>query len=286
MNHTLRPDVIDTHVHLWDPRRLHYPWLAGFPALNRAHLAADYAQATSPIPSGKFIVVEGDCASFQQLDEVDWLAEVAITEPRLKGIVAQASLEKGLSVRPHLAQLARNPLVKGVRRILQGEADPSFFLRGDFVEGVRLLEEFGFVFDLCVKPLQLPAIVQLVRLCPSVQFILDHCGKPAIRHGKLEGWRLHLRALSVEPNVACKISGLMTEAAPGRSSSVDLKPCLDHVTACFGPDRILFGSDWPVCELAGNYAMWTSILGAAFAGATASDLDKVYRNNAERFYHV
>ena len=245
--------IVDTHAHYWDPQRVSYPWLASVPALNRTFLPEDYSAATKTANVGKMVFVECCCEPSQSLKEVEWISELAVREIRLQGIVAQASVERGAQVREELAALAKFPLVKGVRRNVEGEADANFCLRPDFVAGVRALAEFHFTFDICVKHHQLPAAIELVRRCPEVGFVLDHCGKPAIRDGQLNPWGQHLRELAALPNVACKISGLLTEANPVRCSAPDLQPYVRHALDCFGFDRVLFGGDWPVCQLATSY---------------------------------
>jgi L-fuconolactonase len=278
--------IIDAHVHFWNPQRLSYPWLASVPALNRAFLPDDYRAAAKAANIGKMIFVEGGCEPAQNRDEVKWISELAALETRLKGIVAHAPLERGARVRGELAALTRNPLVKGVRRNLQGEAEAGFCLQVDFLAGVRALAEFGFSFDLCVTHPQLPSVVELVRRCPEVFFILDHCGKPAIRDCQLDPWRQHIRELAALPNVVCKISGLVTEANPARCGAQELQPYAAHALASFGFDRVLFGGDWPVCTLAAPFANWLGALNEILAGETAVNLAKVFQTNAERIYRV
>jgi L-fuconolactonase len=286
MNASVVAGLIDTHVHFWDPQGLRYPWLAAVPALNRTYTPKDYDAASTASGIAKFIFVECDCDPAQNLEEVAWVSAFARTESRLGGIIAHAAVETGASVRPHLARLRQNPLVKGVRRNLQGEADPNFCLQTEFVSGVAALEEFGFTFDLCVRPAQLPAITELARRCARIPFVLDHCGKPEIRQGRLDPWRRHLHELAALPNVVCKISGLVTEAAASRLGAEHLRPYVEHAIACFGWDRVLFGGDWPVCNLATHFSGWTDTLGEILATASPSNLRQLYQSNAERIYHV
>ncbi len=280
--------MVDAHVHFWDPQRLDYPWLAEVPALQRAFLPADYARANQNATAqvAKMIFVECGCAAAHTLEEVQWVSELAAREPRLQGIVAQAAVELGQRVKDGLAELARQPLVKGVRRNLQGETDPDFCRRPDFVAGVRALAAHRFTFDLCIIHPQLPAVTELVRQCPEVQFILDHCGKPAIRDGQREPWRQHLRELASLPNVACKISGLVTEASPARCGAADLEPWVAHAVEVFGLERVLFGGDWPVCQLATPFADWLASLQTILSGVAEASLVKVFQTNAERIYRV
>lgn len=278
--------LVDSHVHLWDPRRLRYPWLDGIPALNRPFLPADFRSACGPVAVEKAVFVECGCSARQHLDEVGWITQLARREPRLGGIVAAVGLEQGAKARVALATLARNPLVKGVRRSLQGEADPAFCLRPEFVDGVKVLAESGYSFDLCIVHDQLPAVTRLVRQCPEIRFVLDHAGKPPIREQRVEPWRKDLRMLAALPNVWCKLSGLVTEADHKHWTLDHLQPYIAHVVDCFGFDRVMFGGDWPVSTLVTDYPRWVETLGRAVAGATAGDLKKLFHDNARRFYHL
>jgi L-fuconolactonase len=263
-----------------------YPWLANVPALVRTFLPADYSVATKSANVCKMIFVECGCAASQSIQEASWISELAAREKRLKGIVAQASVELGTHVTGELTRLAKNPFVKGVRRNVQSEPDANFCLRPDFVTGVRALQTFGFTFDLCVFYHQLPAVIELVRRCPEVSFVLDHCAKPAIRDQQLDPWRQYLHDLAALPNIACKISGLVTEADPIRCSAEDLQPYVAHALDCFGFDRVLFGSDWPVCQLATPFENWLAALRTILANESETDLTKLFQTNAERIYRV
>ncbi len=265
---------------------MRYPWLAGVPALNRSHLIDDYRRACGAVDVAKMVFVQCDCDPAQALDEVNWVTDVARRDPRLRGIVAQASLERGEAADAHLAQLAKNPLVKGVRRLIQSEADDAFCLRPDFVRGVQLLPRHGFSFDLCILHRQLAAAIALVRQCPHVTFVLDHIGKPDIKSGRLDPWRAELRELSQLENVWCKVSGLVTEADFARWTPADLQPYLDHVFACFGFDRVMFGGDWPVSTQATEYPRWVDTVDDALRGATADELQRFYVRNAQRVYRL
>jgi L-fuconolactonase len=172
--------IVDAHVHLWELTQFPRPWLSALPALSRSCGLADYQEQTSGLPIAGLVYVETAVAAPYGLLEARWAISLAETDPRLQGVVA-APLEDGLKVRPYLEALAAlGPLVKGVRRNLQNERDPEFCLQRDFVAGVQLLETYGFSFDICIRHDQLPAVTTLVRECPTVSFVLDHLGKPAI----------------------------------------------------------------------------------------------------------
>lgn len=278
--------IVDTHVHLWDPSRLRYDWLRDLPTLNRAFLPGDFWEASRAANIESIVFVECACDSSQSHLEVDMITELAAQEPRLQGIVAQAPLEKGAAVRDDLAALAVNHLVKGVRRITQGEADPNFCNQPAFVEGVRALAEFAFTCDLCITHTQLAPTTRLVRACPDVQFVLDHLGKPNIRGGKREPWAGQLRELAALPNAWCKLSGVVTEADPSHWTFGDIEFFIQHALDCFGADRLIYGGDWPVVTLAASYPGWIESTERALAALPPPDLQKIYRDNARKFYRL
>jgi len=278
--------IVDSHVHLWNPQRLRYPWLDGLPQLNRPFLPDDFAAASAGTNVEKMIFVECGRDASQALAEVEWILELAKTEPRLRGIVAHASVEKGVAVREDLEALAAFPLVKGVRRLLQGESDLHYCLQPGFVAGVRLLAKYDFTFDLCIRHEQLSAATELVCLVPEVQFVLDHFGKPPVEAGQLEPWAVQLKKLAQLPNVVCKLSGLTTEADWQAWQPGQLQPYFAVAREAFGFDRVLFGGDWPVCTLATEYQRWVDTVAAATADASEADRKKLFQSNAERIYRI
>jgi L-fuconolactonase len=278
--------IVDSHVHLWNPAQFRYAWLDGLPALNRAFLPADFSTASASADVRKMIFVECGCEPTQSLAEVNWISSLAECEPRLKGIVAHASLENGAATRAELQELAKRKLVKGVRRNLQGERDAQFCLRPNFITGMKLLAEFGFTFDLCIRHDQLPMAAGLVRSLPQVTFVLDHFGKPDVRGKKAEPWAADLKVFAGMSNVVCKISGLTTEADWKNWQPDDLKCYFETVVEVFGFDRLLFGGDWPVATLATSYIRWLETVQKYISFATETDQIKVFQTNAERIYRV
>jgi L-fuconolactonase len=204
----------------------------------------------------------------------------------LRGIVPWAPLEQGEAVDSTLARLAANPLVKGIRRIIQFEPDPEFCLRPDFVRGVQRLSRHDLTFDLCINHRQLAATLKLVRQCPDVRFIIDHIAKPDIKAGQLDPWRAEFHALAAFPNVWCKISGLVTEADLKHWTLDQLRPYLEHAITCFGFNRIMFGGDWPVSTQATDYPRWVATLDEALKERSPDELHRFYVRNAESFYGV
>jgi L-fuconolactonase len=279
--------LVDTHVHLWDPTHLRYPWLSAVPSLDRPCLLSDYRQACGTVAVDKMVFLQCECDPVQYQQEADWVTRLAQDEPRIEGIVPWAPLEKGEGAGPELDQLAGNPLVKGIRRIIQFEPDVHFCLQPGFVEGARLLADCNLHFEICIKgDEQFRAAIALVQKCPRTRFILDHIGKPFIKERIVEPWGSLMKELADLPNTWCKVSGLVTEANPESWTDEDLKPYIAIVLERFGFERTMFGGDWPVASQAAPYPRWVSMLESALGGASREQLQKLFRRNAIDFYRL
>ncbi len=283
---------IDTHVHCWDRTQVPYPWLDGFPSIAGRHTPAELRNeigAGGRVPH-KIVVVEGDCERARAFDEVRAIESLAASEPAdapaISGIVAFAPMDRGDETIAALDRLCARPLVRGVRHLIQGEADPDFCRRPAFIAGVRAAGERGLSFDLCVKAHQLASVIDLVRECPGTQFILDHAGKPDIRGRRLEPWREPIATLAWFPYVACKLSGLVTEADPAAWTIDDLRPYVEHLLARFGARRLVFGSDWPVVKLASSYERWLDTAMDLLAPLPSDEREAVMAGNAQRIYRL
>jgi L-fuconolactonase len=277
-------DVLDSHVHFWNPGPLHYPWLAEAPAISAPHLPADYWREADAVPVRQLIFVEAGCAPGHAMREAEWVGELAAHDPRIAAIVAHVPMDAGAETGRQLDLLAAQPLVRGIRHNIQAEPDPEFCLRPAFVEGVRRLAGCGYPFDVCIYHHQLAAVIRLVDQCPDVRFVLDHLGKPGIRAGLLEPWQAELAELAARPNVWCKLSGLLTEADWQNWQPADLQPYLAHALNVFGVDRVLYGSDWPVCHLAGSIRDWVSAAHQAASPLGEPALEKIFAKNARSCY--
>jgi L-fuconolactonase len=278
--------ITDSHLHLWDDNYLNYPRLASMPMLNRSYLLSDLMEATKSLHLEACVFVQSGCEESQSLAEVNWVTELAKRDARIHGIIAHASLELGLEIRPYLEILKSNPLVKGVRRLLIFEKN-DFCLQEKFLEGVKLLAEFNFSFEICINASQLPAAIQMVEQCPQVKFVLEHLGNPNMATKELDVWQKQISELAAFPNVWCKISRLITEQTQNWGSD-DLKPYIYHAIKEFGYDRVMFGSDWPVVNIASSYAHWVHILYDLLMHHDASEdeLKKVFHGNAQRYYEL
>lgn len=216
-----------------------------------------------------------------------YLIKSAERDPRLQGIVAYAPLEYGTRTHAYLDALARSgSRVKGVRRNTQDELDPELPLQPAFLDGLRLLPEYGYTFDVCIRHLRLGAVVEMVRRCPETTFVLNHLGKPAVKDRLLEPWRTQLRALAEIPNAWCKVSGLVTEADHAAWTGEDLRPYVEHALEAFGADRVLFGSDWPVERLASTYERWVEALDRFTDNLRDDQRRGLWAENARRVYRL
>lgn len=279
--------IVDTHVHLWDPQRFRIPWLDGNEQLNKILELPQYNEHTAGVEIEAFVYAEVDVAPSYRLLEAQWVNSLAATDPRVQGIIASAPLEDGAAVRSLLAALrAVGPRVKGIRRLLQGENDAGFGVRPGFIDGVKLLPEYGMSFDICITHKQMPMAIELARRCPEVSFILDHIGKPDIRTGAIEPWRAHIGELASMPNVACKVSGMVTESKLHAWTVDELRPYFEAVYEAFGEDRVMYGGDWSVVLLGSSYVGWVQALDQLSAGLSDPAKRKLWNANARRVYRL
>lgn len=280
--------LVDAHVHFWDPQRLRYSWLRDHALLNRRYEVRDYPVQGTTFETEACVFIECDADPGQTLDEINFIEHQAALEPRVRAIVAHAPLEHGAAIEPLLEQIVRaSSKVRGIRRILQAEVDLRGFLQTSrFIEGVRLLRKFGLHFEITVTHLQMDCVLELVRKLPEIPMVLDHCGKPGIRDGLLDTFKRHMTELASHPNIHCKLSGLATEADPDNWTEAQLLPYIDTALQAFGPDRLLYGSDWPVCLQATSLPHWLSTLERALTGCSQPDLQKIFRANANTLYRL
>jgi L-fuconolactonase len=276
-------NLTDSHVHFWDQGNLPYPWLADVPAIAGRHTPAELKTEAGPTSPSRIVFVE--CGA-PWLDEVKWLEWLAAAEPRIAGVVAHVPMNAGARTTAAIAELTKHPLVRGVRHLFQDETDPGFCLTREFIAGIEQLPAAGLSFDICCRHFQLPAVIELVRRCSQTLFILDHAGKPAIRAGLLDPWRAHIRALAAQPNLLCKLSGLVTEADPERWTIEHLRPYVAHLFDIFGPSRLLFGSDWPVAKTASTYRRWVDAAHALTDHLPGADQTAIFADNAARVYRL
>jgi L-fuconolactonase len=274
--------VIDAHVHFWNPDLLHYPWSSRTPALRRAFLPEHFFALADGAVDG-VIFVEANCQPSESSAELDFVDGLAEREPRVLGSVAYVDLCDERSRGEALGRLVQRERVVGIRHNIQGQPR-GFCLAPSFVRGVHDVAEVGFTFDLCITADQLGDAIELVRRCPDARFVLDHCAKPAIRDDTFSSWAAGVERLASSDRVSCKLSGLLTEARPDQRSVAALRPYVEHVHACFGAGRLLYGSDWPICTLAGGEPLWRDIVAQFAAGWSSDERRAFYGDNAIRLY--
>lgn len=277
--------IVDTHQHLWDLDLFRYSWLDSLPALNRSFRMPDYLAATNGLNVVKSVHLEADVDEPHMLDETRHLLALADQPDNpLEGVVASARPESE-HFKSYLDQIAGHRKLKGIRRVLH--THPDDVGQGvTFIKNVASLASYALSFDICVLARQLPIAIKLISKCPDVVFILDHCGVPQVKEKNLDPWRAYVTEIGRYPNVSCKISGLVAYADPKRWIKEDLRPFIEHVIASFGWDRVLFGSDWPVCTLAASYQQWVEALRAITKGASEVNQRKLFYENAVRVYRL
>jgi L-fuconolactonase len=276
-----RVPVLDSHLHFWDPAVLDYPWLSANPGLNRAFRPEDFDAAGATADA--VIVVQADCVWPQAAAEVAWFQSLAEQGAPIRGIVAALPLEQGTDCAEQVAALADQPLVVGVRRLLQDEK-PGFAVNPRFVAGVQQLAEHHLVADLCVRHHQLAEVTALAEQCPEVAFVLDHLGKPDVAAGRRNPWAADLSRLAALPNVRCKLSGLTSEADETTGTAAHIRPFLQHAIDVFGPERCMFGSDWPVASLSVSYPGWLDLVADATADLTVDERGLIMSGTATVVY--
>jgi len=273
---------IDSHQHFWRYRPDQYPWMTeDKAALKRDYLPGDLAPLLEAVSFDGSIAVQAR----QTIEETEWLLSLAEQYASIKGVVGWVDL-CGAGLSSQLARFGRHPRLVGVRHVVHDEPDDQFMWRPDFRAGLSRLEPFGLVYDLLLFPRHLPIACDLVAAFPRQSFVLDHMAKPPIRQKEWRGWARDLRALARFPNVTCKLSGLVTEAEWGRWLASDFRIYLDIVFEAFGPERLMIGSDWPVCTLAGSYGETLSIVIDYVSRLPAAHREGVLGANCERIYDI
>ncbi len=256
----LAPPIVDTHQHLWDLKRFRLPWLKADGPLLRSYLPEDYRKATAGLNVEKSIYMEVDVAPEQQVEEACAIVELirSKTSPTVAAVISGRPASEGFEA--YLEQFRHTPEIKGIRQVLHSPETPAgYCLDPKFVRGIRRLGAIGWSFDLCMRPEELRDGLKLVELCPETSFILDHCGNAPV-FGDLAPWKTAIRALGKRKNLICKVSGIIASTQGRKWTPDDLAPVVNHVLDSFGPDRVVFGGDWPVCTLGAPYKVWVETL--------------------------
>lgn len=273
---------IDAHQHFWSYSPADYPWMqTGWP-IRRDYLPTDLAPLLAALGLDGSVAVQAR----QSFAESLWLLQLSDTAPIIKGVVGWVDL-RDPRVEAQLEQFSAHRRAVGVRHVVQDEPDDAFMLSPDFIQGISQLSRFKLTYDLLVFPRQLPAAIALAQRFPNQPFVLDHLAKPAIRDGTLEPWRSQIQALAGLPNVMCKVSGMVTEANWTSWQDDTFTPYLEIVGEAFGPSRLMYGSDWPVCLLAAADYGRVYDLAANWASGLDPEARKAFLGgNAVRFYRL
>ena len=274
--------MIDAHQHFWKFTVEEFGWLeGGFSSLRRDFLPGDLKETLAGTPVDGVVSVQAR----RTLVETRWLLELAAQEKLIRGVVGWVPL-KDESIGDLLDELRTHAALKGVREVLQGEPDADFLAHPDFDRGIRELTRRGIPYDLLIFQDQLPAATRFVQRHPDQVFILDHMGKPEIRREFAAGWARDIRALAALGNVACKVSGVVTEVREAACTADLIRPYFDVVREAFGPERLLYGSDWPVCLARAEYRAWLGMTEQFAAAFSPDERRQFFEGTAQRIYRL
>jgi len=273
---------IDSHHHFWKYDPVEYDWIDdAMRVIRRDFLPEDLCAEIAGTGIEGVVSVQAR----QSLDETRWLLELADKIDFIKGVVGWVDLSSP-RVGGDLERLAANPKFKSVRHVIQGEPDEDFILRGDFNRGIRELKQFSLAYDILILERHLLQAIRFVDAHPGQVFVVDHIAKPCIRDGSFEPWNTNIRELSRRPNVFCKVSGMVTETDYATWAEAQLKPYFDAVIEAFGPGRLMFGSDWPVCLVACDYARWHQLVSSWVADLSLPEQARVLGDTATEVYRL
>jgi L-fuconolactonase len=273
---------IDAHQHFWMYSPAEYDWIDDSMAmLRRDFLPDDFKPVLESNDFHASVAVQAR----QTLEETRWLLELAERSPWILGVIGWADL-RSPDIRSQLNVITRNPKLVGIRHIVQSEPDDRFLLQPDFLRGISVLEEFDLAYDILIYTKQLPVAAEFVERFPRQRFVLDHLAKPPIKSGNIDSWAQGISRLAAFPNVFCKLSGLVTEANWQHWSPEQITPFLDVAFESFGPDRLMIGSDWPVCLVAASYAKAVEVIKSYLLQKRPECQDRVLGGNAQRFWRL
>lgn len=277
--------IIDTHLHIIDLDALHYPWLGSVEALNRMFRYETYAAEARKVGIAATLHMEVDVAEEEIVAESDYISGLAAQPGSLLvGAIASCRPEQDGFAR-YLDLVREKAIVKGFRRVLHVMPD-DLSESALFRENIKRLSGTGLTFDLCVLPHQMERAIALVDLAPDVTFIVDHCGVPDIKGGNIDGWKTGISEIARRPNVIGKLSGISIYGDGENWSVETLRPYAEHTIDSFGFDRMVWGSDWPVCTLAGSLSTWVAATHALLSGVSPDDKAKLLSGNARKLWNL
>lgn len=281
MSHSV-PWLVDSHQHYWDPSLFPYDWPGrGLPAFDRPYLPDDLASAAAEVGglAGSITV-----QVLHDAGETRWMLGLGRATPTTIGVVGWVDLREDPDpLERSLVELRRDPLLVGIRHLVHDEPD-DWLTRPDVLRGLAVLERLGIPYDLLLRPQHLRLVPMLADQMPDLRMVIDHLAKPSIAAGTIEPWASELRAAAEAPNVWCKLSGMVTEADHATWRAADLAPYVEVAVAAFGPDRLMFGSDWPVCTLAASYAAVVGSLREVLGPVDTQVEQRIFAGSARSFY--
>ncbi len=274
--------IIDTHHHLWNYDPVEFDWIDDDMAtIRRSFLPEDLKATIDSTGVSGVVTVQAR----QIVEETEWLLSLAAQNDFMKGIVGWLPLAAD-NVSELLQKYSENKWLKGVRHVVQGEPDPEFILGEVFNRGISLLKDYQLVYDILILEHQLPNTIKFVDQHPDQVFVLDHIAKPKIKLNEIEPWAKSLKELAKRGNVSCKISGMVTEADFKHWTPEQLQPYFDVVLEAFGPSRVMYGSDWPVCLVATKYSRWLQLVKQVVSSYSDTEKEQIYYKNAVKTYQL
>lgn len=274
--------IIDAHHHFWKYDPVHYDWITEeMKIIRKDFLASDLKKTIERARVDGVISVQAR----QSLEETDWLLQLASENDFIHGVVGWLPLADD-KIGEMLQKYTQRNNLKAIRHVVQGEPDPGFILSRKFNQGISLLEKYGLTYDILIFEEQLPNTIRFVDQHPNQLFVLDHIAKPKIKNKVLEPWKKNIRALAKRENVFCKLSGLVTEAGYQDWTESQLNTYLDHVLDIFGPERLMFGSDWPVCLVAVDYTKWLELIKNFISKLSKNEQHMILCDNAVKCYNL
>ncbi|MEO1010071.1 MAG: amidohydrolase family protein [Bacteroidota bacterium] len=274
--------TIDAHQHFWKYQPQKHQWIDDtMSVIRRDFMPLDLEKVYTFNDIDGCVAVQAD----QTLEENDFLLQLSEENPFIKGVVGWVDLRAD-NIDEMLEEYTRHQKMKGFRHVVQGEKDHNFLLRTDFLRGISFLEKYEYTYDILIFPHQLGATLEFVKRFPHQKFVVDHIAKPYIKEGFYEGWATLMKEIGKCKNVYCKLSGMITEADYGSWTSAQIRPYMDLVLNTFGPDRLMFGSDWPVCLVAGTYAQVKELTTDFISGLSPDEQASIMGQNAVQFYDL
>ena len=278
--------IVDTHQHLWDLSQFHLPWLDGGGPLAKRHNPDDYQRETAGLNVVQTVYMEVDVEAAQRVAEAEYVLGLCADpdNPMAGAVIGGNPMDAGFQ--EYVQRFAGNPALKGVRQVLHGGMPPGTCLQPEFRRNMDFLAAQGLRFDLCLRAGELLDGAKLAEACADTPFVLDHCGNADPKAADRSQWERDIADVAKRENVVCKISGIVAGARPGVWTADDLAPIILHCAAVFGPDRIMFASDWPVCTLTATYRQWVEALQSIVADWSETNRRKLFHDNAVNFYEL